>query len=377
MHHKPDSNAADIRVVVFSDAFRHRNGVGAYYADLLGHLEGRLGAAELICPGVTPEGKQQGLPLSLPGDPTQKLCLPGIPKAVRTLRRVRPHIVVLASPGPYGILGLALAKLWGIPVCAGYHTDYSELVSMYWNKLFGRVGAWYLRLLDRVFFRLSKVVVVNSEDMRRAAVRLGAHKTHIVGTPLEPRLLAAPKPHTHDPFGPVMFAGRLAPEKNIEHIIEAARALTDTPFIIAGDGPLCPLVEAAAEELPNLDYRGWLGREALLASFDECEVLVMPSSVESFGTVAMEAMVRRRVVVVSPHCGICQWPELAEGLVVMRAGETLTDALRRLAAMDPAQRAALAAKARQQAERFNQQTLEDWVATLSAQTGTSHGEAAP
>jgi glycosyltransferase involved in cell wall biosynthesis len=135
------------------------------------------------------------------------------------------------------------------------------------------------------------------------------------------------------------------------------------------------LVEEAAAELPNLDYRGWLGREALLEAFDECEVLVMPSSVESFGTVAMEAMVRRRVVVVSPHCGICQWPELAGGLVVMDAGETLTAALLRLAAMDPDERSAVAAKAREQAERFNRETLEDWVATLRTHKRAQRGEA--
>lgn len=366
MRPEPTPQDHGLRLVVFSDAFRHRNGVGAYYADLLGQLEARLASVELVCPGPTPEGKQQGLPLSLPGDPTQKLCLPGVPKALRTLRATRPHVVVLASPGPYGLLGLVLAKLMRIPVCVGYHTDYSMLVSMYWNKIFGRVGAWYLRWLDRIFFRLGHLVVANSEPMAQAARELGAGEVRLVGTPLEPRLLGPPAFHPHDPFGPVLFAGRLAPEKNIEYIIEAARNLQDTPFIIAGDGPLSALVEEAAAELANLEYRGWLGREALLSAMDECEVLVVPSSVESFGTVAMEAMARERVVVVSPHCGICDWPGLAQGLAVMAPGETLTAALQRIAAWDPAERARKAALARSEAVEFNKRTLEGWLEILSA-----------
>jgi hypothetical protein len=46
-------------------------------------------------------------------------------------------------------------------------------------------------------------------------------------------------------------------------------------------------------------------------------VLVLPSKVESFGTVAMEAMVRQRLVLVSEACGITEWASLRQGLTVI------------------------------------------------------------
>jgi len=355
----------DIRIAVFSDAFAHRNGVGAYYCDLLGHLGPRLGAAALICPGATPEGKQQGLSIPLPGDATQKLCLPGLLKASRAMGDIRPNVVVLATPGPYGLLGLLLAWWWGAQVCVGYHTQFDQLVSLYWSRAFGVVGAWYLRLLDRVLFRLSGVVVTNSGPMRDAAQRLGAQDVRLVGTPLEPRLLTPPVAHAHTAFGPVLFVGRLAPEKNLDAVIDAARRMPETRFIIAGDGPLAPMVRGAAAALPNLDYRGWLEREALLRTLDEAEALVVPSRVESFGTVAIEAMARRRLVLVSADCGIRDWPGLVGGLELMGTGERLADALGRVAVRSSEERAAKAGVARVRAEAFARDTVDQWLAILA------------
>jgi glycosyltransferase involved in cell wall biosynthesis len=364
MSNEPAQSGHDVRLVVFSDAFEHRNGVGAYYRDLLDHFDGRIGAAELVCPGPTSAGKRQGLSIPLPGDSTQKLCLPGIPKAIRTMRKARPNVVVLATPGPYGILGLILARAFGVRCCVGYHTQYDKLVSMYWNRVFGRVSAAYLRLTDRLLFRLSSVVVTNSGPMAESARDLGARDVRLVGTPLEPRLLEDRTTPASGAFGPALFVGRLAREKNLEAVIEAARALPEMSFIIAGDGPLREFVESAARELPNIDYRGWLGRAALVDALDASEVLVVPSRVESFGTVAMEAMARERLVLVSQNCGIRDWPGLAEGVETMADGETLADALGRVAAWSPAERAAKAALARARAERFNKDTVDQWLVIL-------------
>lgn len=360
-HVKKDT---DIRLVVFSDAFRHRNGVGAYYCDLLGHFDNRLGKVELICPGHRPDGKVQGLSIPLPSDPTQKLCLPGIIKAVSTMRRIHPNIVVFASPGPYGILGLILSKLFRVRSIVGYHTQFDKLVEMYWNRLLGGFAGKVLRTTDRIFFRLSCLAVANSEQVRQAAEGLGARGPRLVGTPLEPRLLEKPAPHDHQSFGPVLFAGRLAAEKNIEAVLEAARNMPETEFIIAGDGPQKEMVEKAAGELGNIDYRGWLQRPELLKAFDDCEVKVMPSHVETFGTVAMEAMARQRMVMVSENCGIREWPALADGLEIIGSDETLTEALKRISKWSPDERAKRSAIARRRAEDFNQHTVDHWIGLM-------------
>ena len=91
-------------------------------------------------------------------------------------------------------------------------------------------------------------------------------------------------------------------------------------------------MDQACVRLSNLHCHGWCTREQAVALVDQCEVLVLPSSVEAFGTVALEAMARQRLVITTPACGINEWPALARGLWVMQPDETLST-LDRLASL--------------------------------------------
>ena len=113
-----------------------------------------------------------------------------------------------------------------------------------------------------------------------------------MGTLLPGDSLREPDPPASGKLERIVFAGRLAPEKRVHTIIEAARQLPEIGFTIAGDGPLKKDVEDQAAEIPNLDFLGWVSRERLLAEMDKADMLVLNSVVESFGTVALEAMAR-------------------------------------------------------------------------------------
>ncbi|MFO7820809.1 MAG: glycosyltransferase [Lentisphaeria bacterium] len=362
-----DLNFKELRIVVFSDAFRHRNGVGAYYCDLLESFKGKIGESELICPGPAPAGShqpRQGLSIPLPGDNTQRLCLPGVIKARRVMRKIKPHVVILAAPGPYGLLGLIMAKIYKAKLCIGYHTQYDKLVSLYWNRVFGPMAERYLRGLDKWMFKRARVVLTNSRPMETAAWELGSKDVRLVGTPVEPRMLAPVKAPPDKQFGPVLFVGRLAGEKNLDVFLEAAERLPQTKFIIAGDGPLADEITAAAENLKNLDYVGWVNREDLVKVLDNSEMLVLPSTIESFGTVAIEAMARARMVMVSEHCGITEWPELSPGVEVLYDGEHLADALQKYIDMPLAERHRKRLYARTHCEKFAMETIANWQDTL-------------
>jgi glycosyltransferase involved in cell wall biosynthesis len=125
--------------------------------------------------------------------------------------------------------------------------------------------------------------------------------------------------------------GRLAAEKNVMAVVEAANACPDLTFTIAGDGPLREDIETQASVVDNLRVLGWVDRSRIVELIDEHDVLVLPSQVESFGTVALEAMVRQRLVLVSDACGIVEWPELTRGLRVISGSEILATELARCA----------------------------------------------
>jgi glycosyltransferase involved in cell wall biosynthesis len=305
----------------------------------------------------------------LPGDATQSVCLPPRRRLLGYLESLRPDVIVAATPGPFGTTAIAAARRLGISVIGGYHTDLDQLASLYWtrpwSRLFGQVSQRVLERRSRSVFAASRIVVANSTPMALGARRFGADRVAVMGTPLGGRFLANPAATAGGRLESVLFAGRLAPEKNVESVIAAARRHSHIRFRLAGDGPLAGKVRAACAELPNLEWLGWQPRSALPGLMDQADVVALPSHVEGFGTVALEAMVRGRLALVSSHCGIRDWDSLCHGLFAMGADESLDHAVARLEQMPPELRLALARRGRRAAWVFCDAIISEWVALVA------------
>jgi glycosyltransferase involved in cell wall biosynthesis len=353
-----------LRVVILSDAVSSRNGVGTYYDDLAHHLESRVGQVTLLAPPAKGTGSFRGLTMPMPGDPTQKLYWPSPLWLGRKIKELDPHVIVAATPGGYGMLGLAMAAALRTAFCVGYHTEYSELAGLYWKESYGRFYNGLLAQWDRLMFRFGPVVLVTNESLLHQALNLGAKEARIVGTPIQVDFLETPvKPHPRE-IRTVTFTGRLAPEKELGQVMEASEAFPDLLFRIAGDGILRSEVEARAANQPNLEYVGWITRDRVLDLLDRTDLLVLPSRFETFGTVAFEAMVRGRLALVSHNCGIARWPELERGLLVMNEEEDLIGAMRRLLALKQDDRVAVAERGLEASREMSWRTVDDWVGTL-------------
>lgn len=323
-----------------------------------------MAALSVLCPGGG-EPLPHWLEMPLPGDATQRLGLPSPRRLQQRLATFAPDVVIVATPGPYGLLGARAARRLGARLLFGMHTHYEALTGLYWGRLLAPLNRWWLAGTNRRLFRQADAVITNSPGMCRLAHRLGARDGHLLGTPLPRPFLERPPAPLQSPPRRVLFVGRLAAEKRVHAVIEAARRLPSLRFRIAGDGPERPLVEAAAARLDNLEALGWLGRDAILDALDACDVLVLPSVVEAFGTVALEALARGRVTVVARGCGIHDWPELARGLHRIGEGEDVADALGRVTALDPAVLARKAEQGRSAVHTGAEAGIEQWLAVLA------------
>jgi glycosyltransferase involved in cell wall biosynthesis len=86
-----------------------------------------------------------------------------------------------------------------------------------------------------------------------------------MATPIPRRFLDCPPvPRARRQLERVLFAGRLAPEKNLDAIVAAARRLPDIEFLIVGDGPLAGVGRGAVPRLPNLSHTGWVSRSRIM-----------------------------------------------------------------------------------------------------------------
>jgi glycosyltransferase involved in cell wall biosynthesis len=355
--------AARLRVAFFSDAFPERNGTGAYYHDLIPQLAGRLEAVEVFQP--RDDGRRPLLSIAMPGDPGQRLVTPSATSIRQRLDQLRPDVIVVVTPGLYGLLGVWEARRRRAALLSAFHTDFEQLARMYWNPVSRFFVNLVLRTANRIVCRAGRCVLINNGSLRSEVERLGASAVEVIGTPLDSEFLNRPLRPISGQLRRVCFAGRLAPEKNVEHIVAAAALLPEIDFVIAGDGPLRADLAASAARCRNVRFTGWLSREDLIDLVDEASLLLLPSAFETFGSVALESMARGRPALVSTRAGIHAWPALRDGLFALESPEHIADALRELGRLKEVEWEKRSQAARRAAEALNAQTLDHWEALLA------------
>ena len=361
--HTGEIPADNVRVAFFSDSLPERNGTGAYYYDLAGQLSPHLESLHIFQP--IPRAKHSLFSLPMPGDPMQRLVTPNLFRIRKGFKELNPNIVVSITPGPFGLLGLALAKLSKKPFISAFHTDFEQLARIYFNPFSRTFANSYLRTANCILCKSSRSVLVNNSNLQEDVIALGASDVEVMGTPLQPAFLEKPYQPPSPHIQRICFAGRLAAEKNVDLIIQAASQLPQIEFIIGGDGPLRKDLQKTAKNHTNIRFTGWLNREELINLLDDSSLLLLPSKLETFGSVALEAMARGRPALVSANAGIHDWPLLKDGLFTLQTGQDLASAIQELIKL-PAEEWKERAKAcRSAAEQLNRETIFQWAGLLA------------
>jgi glycosyltransferase involved in cell wall biosynthesis len=356
----PD-DIANLRIAVVSDALKDRNGVDAYYRDLVSHLQDHVASIRYFTPNPEDGDHYSRFKVPLPGDSTQQLIFPHATSVYAEIREQAPHVIVAATNGPFGLLALYAARRLDVPLIAGFHTLIEDLCKMYWGRVLGGVTRGYMEFQNWLLFKYSACVVVNSKSMIESASNLSSTRVSLMGTPLDSRFLRQPVQPAPESLDSVLYAGRLAPEKNIEGLVQCAERFPDIRFSIAGDGPLREEIEQHSSRLDNLSFLGHLPREQIVDVIDRHDMLILPSHLEAFGTIALEGMVRRRLVLVSSHCGILSWETLARGLFQFPEEENPADAIARIRELDVRLRQKKAEVAMETALAAHNEAVTGWL----------------
>ncbi len=358
-----------LRIAIVSDAILGRNGVGTYYPDLVQHLEPLVDHIQLFGPREARDRTLEAFSLPMPGDATQRMAYPWKASLYDALDACRPNIIVIPSLGAFSYYALQYAKRRRLPIAVVNHTSFDRLLSLYFPSLLVWPLERVLSSINRWLIGHANAVAVLDADAFKNSHAAGAKTIRVVGTPLNHDFFRRPIQPVSQQITSAVFIGRLAKEKRLDRILSAARDLPDIRFSIIGDGPLRGEVERTSGRCSNLQYTGWVSRDEVLAQIDESQLLVLPSELETFGTVALEALARQRYVLTSPDCGITKWPSLAQGLFATQPDESLQDAIRRLCALSHEQRRVFAEPSWQAVRAFNDYTIHVWLKFLSDAAG--------
>ena len=216
--------------------------------------------------------------------------------AVRARRAFEPDVVHAHWWFPGGLVGTWLSGLSGVPLVTTLHGTDVRLAR----------GTAMARPLFRHVLQQSRAVTTVSRWLARETETLVSGVTASV----------APMPVATDLFSPggdrdpnrLLFVGRLTAQKGISVLVDALGRMRNTPALdVVGDGPLGPELAARAASLGIADRIQWLGQlpqPRLADLYRRATALVVPSTDEGLGLVAVEAQLCETPVVANESGGL-------------------------------------------------------------------------
>ncbi len=254
----------------------------------------------------------------------------------QALRQFQPDLVHVANPVFLGPTGMFYARRLGLPLLASYHTDVPGFAKHYGYP-------WGEPVLWRLFRTIHNCADVNLVPSTAVLRQVRAHgfqrvrwwhrgiDTDRFRPALRDPAMRARLSGGHPNDFLALYVGRIAKEKGVEHLRAPLANLPGVRLALVGGGPEYEQIRAFYSGTPAV-FTGFLDGDDLVAAFASADALIFPSTNETFGLVALEAMA----------CGLPVIATLTGGLVdVLENGvnglaydphnlRTLSDCVRRL-----------------------------------------------
>lgn len=205
--------------------------------------------------------------------------------------------VVCSTEGPMALAALYLKHAHRLPVHFYVHTDWIEFSRQ--NAALRDVNHDRVRRILRGFYsQFDSVFVLNSEQKRLFEsenfqlnrVHQTAHWPSCSFTRRSEFRCIREHGLTDDDLI-LLFAGRLSAEKGIFQLIEVYRNAklknSRVKLVVAGTGPDEEKLKMA---LPDAVFVGWQSQQELCKLYNRADLLLLPSTFDTFGCVVVEAM---------------------------------------------------------------------------------------
>lgn len=254
----------------------------------------------------------------IPMYPDLKFGFPALfPHIRKAIDDFSPDVIHAANPFLTSVAGVQYARRYGVPLVASFHTQVAEYVSRY------HLGFLRQPLWSHVV-RLHNWADLNLCTSRPMQVTLRARGVHEVALwkPGVDTLRFSPHNRSDEwrarlsagrPEGVIMlYVGRLATEKTLERLRPLLARLPAVHLAVVGAGPEAANLRRLFHGTQTT-FLGPLYGQELAAAYASADIFALPSSTETLGLSAIEAMASGLPVIGADRGGI---PE------IVRDGET-------------------------------------------------------
>jgi glycosyltransferase involved in cell wall biosynthesis len=224
----------------------------------------------------------------------------------------RPDVVHIATEGPLGWSALRAALYLKLPISTDYRTNFQSYSAHYGIGFLHKPIMGYLRK----FHNRAHCTMVPTTALQTALAAAGFHKLKVVSRGVDTAAFdpAHRQPDLRTQWGldaddlAVLCVGRLAPEKNLQLLVQAYEAIKQrlprARLILVGQGPLRQTLQA---QCPDAIFAGQLRGSALAAHYASADLFLMPSMTETFGNVTTEAMASGLPVLAFNDAAAAEW----------------------------------------------------------------------
>lgn len=227
---------------------------------------------------------------------------------------------------PHGCFGLAVARLYGLPVHLGL---IGMDLDVHAQSSYGKPIRWLIRQFDSV----SVPGTVYERQLEELGVP--SHRTTILANPIDTDRYR-PEPDAVRQYD-FIWIGRFGPEKNPLLFVEALATLAENgesfKAVMAGDGPLRSTVQTALREKgvdEMVELPGWIDEP--VQYYHRSQAFVLTSKRDALPLTLIEAMATGCIPVVSPLGNIPDVANHDDNAIVLSTmtPESLAAALQRL-----------------------------------------------
>jgi glycosyltransferase involved in cell wall biosynthesis len=235
-----------------------------------------------------------------------------------------PDIIHINTEFVIAEFGFQYARQHKLPIIFTFHTLWEDYVANYIPLVPTFLMRFIIRRIFKFILRRSDLIIVPTQQIKDVVKKYKVKKeVRLLPTGIDPLIFTHEKTEV-DLFKKMMikkypqlqdrrillFAGRIAKEKNIDFLLSIAPSIIkkhpEVIFLLAGNGPDLMYFEEECVSLNIVDYcifTGYLAREDLALTYGMSDIFVFPSLTETQGLVTIEAMLSGLPVVAIGEMG--------------------------------------------------------------------------